>query len=157
MADARVTSPNPGNPADARVDGSDLITDIEFLVARVRALGSRAANGALAPLGLRVRQYAVLSLACGSISPTQRDLAEFLELDPSQVVAVIDDLQASGLVERTQDPRDRRVNIVQATPHGRSVYAEARVAIAAAREQSLHKLTTEERATLTELLLRVAF
>lgn len=143
--------------SEARVDGSDLVGDVEFLVAKVRARGSATANEALRPLGLRVRQYAVLSLTCGSISPTQRDLADFLELDPSQIVAVVDKLQALGLVERAQDVRDRRVNILQATPKGRKVYVSARAAIAAAREESLSNLTPDERETLTRLLLKVAF
>lgn len=142
---------------DARIDGTDLLGDIEFLVARVRAVGSQHARDALRPLGLRVRGYAVLSLACGTVSPTQRDIADFLQLDPSQVVAVIDALEGAGLVRRSQDPRDRRVNIVEATDLGVSTYAAAREAVASARDESLANLSPTERETLTRLLLKVAF
>lgn len=141
----------------ARVDGSDLLGDPEFLVARVRAIGSQNARDALKPFGLRVRAYVVLSLACGSVRPTQRDIADFLRLDPSQVVAVLDSLEASGLVRRLPDSRDRRVNIVEATELGISTYAKAREAIAASQEVSLAALTLEERETLKSLLLKVAF
>lgn len=142
---------------DARIDGSDLLGDIEFLVARVRAVGSQHAREALRPFGLPVRAYAVLSLACGTVSPTQRDIADFLQLDPSQVVAVIDGLESAALVRRSQDSRDRRVNIVEATELGVSTYAAAREAVGAARDESLINLSPDERETLTRLLLKVAF
>lgn len=153
MTDATTLTPD----ADERIDGSDLLSDTEFLVARVRAIGSANAREALTPFGLRVRAYAVLSLACGSVSPTQRDIAEFLQLDPSQVVAVLDSLETSGLVRRAQDPRDRRVNIVEATELGHSTYGAAREAVTTSRETSLKNLTVDERDTLTRLLLKVAF
>lgn len=152
MTDARTTVTD-----DLRVDGSDLLGDTEFLIARVRALGSMNARNALQPYGLRVRAYAVLSLACGSVSPTQRDIAEFLQLDPSQVVSEIDSLESAGLVRRAQSPRDRRVNIVEATETGVSTYALTREALARAREVSLKNLTPDERESLARLLLKVAF
>lgn len=155
MTDATAT--RPPIAGDQRIDGSDLLGDVEFLVARVRAIGSANAREALAPLGLRVRAYAVLSLACGSVSPTQRDIADFLQLDPSQVVAVIDSLEASGFVRRAQHPRDRRVNIVEATEQGLATYTQARDAVSKSRERSLSRLSPEERETLTNLLLKVAF
>lgn len=154
MTDATTTE---STFVDARIDGSDLLGDIEFLVARVRAIGSQHARNALRPYGLPVRGFAVLSLACGSVSPTQRDIAEFLQLDPSQVVAVIDSLEASGYVRRSQDPRDRRVNIVEATEAGHATYAGAREAVTAARDRSLQNLSLDEREALTRLLLKVAF
>ncbi|MCW4384878.1 MarR family transcriptional regulator [Salinibacterium sp. SYSU T00001] len=155
MTDAKLAATRVDD--DVRVDGSDLLGDIEFLVARVRAIGSQHAREALRPLGLPVRGFAVLSLACGAVSPTQRDIAEFLQLDPSQVVAVIDMLESAGYVRRAQSPRDRRVNIVEATDLGIETYTKARDAVTAAREESLHKLSPEERETLTRLLLKVAF
>lgn len=147
----------PAEAAQARVDGGELLSDIEFLLARARVRGSASANSALKPFGLRERHYAALSLARGSIAPTQRDLAEFLQLDPSQVVAVIDELQKLGLVERTPDARDRRVNIVTATPKGAALYTETRAAIAAARDELLADLSEAEQKTLADLLLRLAF
>ena len=72
--------------------------DLSFLLARANALSLAAGNAALAQHGLRVRSYSVLALAAGDARPSQRELAEFLRLDPSQVVALVDDLQARGLV-----------------------------------------------------------
>ena len=58
-----------------------------ILLAKVHAAGSVLNNKALAEFGLRERSYSVLRLASSRLDPTQRELAEFLSLDPSQIVA----------------------------------------------------------------------
>lgn len=135
-----------------------LADDLSFLLARANALSLAAGNTALAPLGLKVRSYSVLALAADDgARPTQRELAEFLRLDPSQVVALVDDLQRRGLVERRPDPSDRRANVVIVTDEGRALHGRA-VAAAAAAEHELHAgLDQHERAQLAALLRRIAF
>lgn len=135
---------------------SDLSQELDFLIARMRAIGSARANHALKPLGLKVRSYSVLSLACDDISPTQRDLAEFLSLDPSQIVPLVDGLEADGLVQRMPDPADRRSKVVIATEAGRTCYAQARKATARSEAETLSPLDESERTQLRELLGRVA-
>lgn len=144
----------PKTPTDetARLDD-----DLSFLMARANALSIAAGNAALAPFGLKVRSYSVLSLAAGDARPSQREVSEHLRLDPSQVVALVDELQRRGLVAREADPRDRRANVVVITADGRALLAEARPAILAA-ERALHAgLDEGERGHLAELLRRVAF
>jgi DNA-binding MarR family transcriptional regulator len=144
-------------PAGARLQDAALTDDISFLLARANALSLAAGNAALAPHGLRARSYSVLELAAGAARPTQRDLADFLRLDPSQVVALVDELQGQGLVARESDPADRRTKVVVATPLGRKVCAAARAAATAA-EQALHAgISGSERELLVDLLRRLAF
>ncbi|MCW4465809.1 MarR family transcriptional regulator [Glutamicibacter sp. MNS18] len=135
---------------------SNLAQELEFLVARMRAAGSARANKALEPLGLKVRSYSVLSLACDDVSPTQRDLADFLSLDPSQIVPLVDDLEKRGLVTRIPDPADRRSKVVIATDAGQRLYTEARKATARSEAEALTMLSEAERAQLRDLLSRVA-
>lgn len=135
----------------------DLRDDLSFLLARANALSLAAGNIALSEHGLRVRSYSVLALAAGSTRPSQRELAEFLRLDPSQVVALVDDLQTRGLVLREPDPRDRRANVVVATAQGRAVHAEALTSTRAAERQLHADLSASERDQLAELLRRLAF
>lgn len=145
--DALVPATTPG----------ELVDDLSFLLARANALSLAAGNAALSEHGLRVRSYSVLALAAGSARPSQRELAELLRLDPSQVVALVDELQGRGLVVREPDPADRRANVVVATDLGRSVHAEAASAARAA-EAALHEdLSAADRRRLTELLKRMAF
>lgn len=139
------------------VTSDDLRDDLSFLLARANALSLSAGNAALAEHGLRVRSYSVLALAAGGARPSQRELAEFLRLDPSQVVALVDDLQSRSLVTREPDPRDRRANVVVATAQGRELHAAAAESARKA-EQHLHEgLSAVERNQLGDLLRRLAF
>lgn len=134
-----------------------LIDDMSFLLARASALSNAAGNAALAEFGLTVRSYSVLELAADGGRTSQREIAEFLRLDPSQVVALVDRLQKSGLVEREPDPRDRRANVIVATSIGLQTLGAARRQVRTA-SQALHgDLTETERAAFTELLRRAAF
>jgi DNA-binding MarR family transcriptional regulator len=133
-----------------------LVDDIGFLMSRASGLFVRATNAALASYGLRVRSYSVLLLACEATEGvSQRDLAEVLGLDPSQVVLLVDDLAASGLVERKPSASDRRTKLVCATAAGRKLRAEVvRVADAAVADQ-LSGLTSTEVFLLRDLLSRL--
>jgi DNA-binding MarR family transcriptional regulator len=137
--------------------GTELATEIEFLAARARAIGTRIANRGLHPLELTVRSYSVLALACSEHAPSQRELAEFLSLDASQIVALVDDLQRRALVVRSADPRDRRSNSIASTAIGRELYARARQAVQQAENESLAGLSPDEKETLRTLLRKVAF
>jgi DNA-binding MarR family transcriptional regulator len=136
---------------------ADLFDDPSFLLARVNALSLAAGSAALSEHGLRVRSYSVLALAASGRQPTQRELAELLRLDPSQVVALVDDLQSRSLVTRLPDPSDRRVNVVLATDQGRALHGAAAVSVAAAQDELLRGLAAAERGQLTALLQKLAF
>src|SRR6266699_2954728 len=49
---------------------------------------------------------------------SQRELAQCLKFDASNVTAIVDRLEERGLVERRVDPSDRRVRRVVLTPAG---------------------------------------
>jgi DNA-binding MarR family transcriptional regulator len=142
------------NPA---LRASALSEDLSFLLARSNAISLAAGNAALAEHGLRARSYSVLLLTTDDARPSQRELAEFLRLDPSQVVSLVDDLQSRGLVVRRPDPADRRANVVVATEAGRQLAAAAGESARRAEEQVHRQLSHEERLTLTALLRVLAF
>jgi DNA-binding MarR family transcriptional regulator len=52
---------------------------------------------------------------------SQVDLAEVLELQPISLVRLLDRLVEHGLLERRQDPRDRRANRLFLTASGRQL------------------------------------
>ena len=95
-----------------RLAAAEIGNDVGLLLAKLHAAGSVLNNRALADFGLRERSYSVLRLACSGLEPTQRELADFLSLDPSQVVSLVDDLEHRGLVERAQGKQDRRAKII---------------------------------------------
>ena len=64
---------------------------------------------------------------------SQVDLADVLELQPISLVRLLDRLVGQGLLERHQDPKDRRANRLFLTASGRQF-----VVIAAGGHPSLH-------------------
>ena len=150
------SAPDSAVPAPRLADTA-LADDPIFLLARASALAIAAGNASLAEHGLKARSYAVLALAASGVRPSQRELAEFLRLDPSQVVALVDGLQMRGLVLREPDPSDRRANVVVITDEGREVFARARISAHTAEQQLHGGLSDESRALVMELLRALAF
>lgn len=136
---------------------SALSDDLSFLLARANARSIAAGNAALSEHGLRARSYSVLALAASGTRPTQRELAEFLWLDPSQVVALVDDLENRGLVQREPDPNDRRAKVVQATEEGRLRFTAAQESARSAELVQHSNLTEKQREQLGALLREIAF
>ena len=134
-----------------------LAENLGFLLSRASGEVVRATNAALAGHGLRVRQYSVLVLACEADDGlSQRELARELGLDPSQVVLLVDELAAAGLVARRAAPADRRTRLVVPTPEGRRVREDAGRAADAAVEGPLALLGDGERDQLRDMLARIA-
>ncbi|WP_322410307.1 MarR family winged helix-turn-helix transcriptional regulator [Microbacterium invictum] len=143
--------------APAGLTASILGDDLSFLLARANALSLSAGNAALAVHDLKARSYAVLAAACATPPPSQRELADFLRLDPSQVVSLVDQLEQRGLVERRADPQDRRANAVVATAAGEALARDAQQTARRAEEAVHGDLDPDERRTLMALLRRLAF
>jgi DNA-binding MarR family transcriptional regulator len=89
-----------------------------YLLSQTAKIAKRELDQALAERGMRLRHMAVLALLDeGPI--TQLELGRRLALDPSDVTATVDDLEAAGLAARTLDQTDRRRKIVSLTSGGR--------------------------------------
>ncbi|MBQ1091283.1 MarR family winged helix-turn-helix transcriptional regulator [Streptomyces sp. B93] len=127
-----------------------------WLLARAAARGRALMADALAAEGLKVWQYVVL-LAVRDLAPVaQADLGRRVRLDPKDLVGVLHDLQAAGLVFRAPDPHDRRKNAVSLTEEGARRLVRCEHAAAQANERLLGPLTAAERERLTGMLARIA-
>jgi DNA-binding MarR family transcriptional regulator len=96
-------------------------------------------------------------VAAHGTNPTQRELSEFLDLDPSQVVVLVDLLEQRGLVERLTDPKDRRSRMIAVTEEGHRVERRGYELTDASDREVLARLSMAEREQLRELLTRIAF
>lgn len=136
--------------------GHPLTDDLGFLLSRASGAVVRSTNAALAGHGLRVRQYSVLVLACDAAEGiTQRELADVLGLDPSQVVLLVDELAGRELVARRPSEADRRTRLVVATDAGRALRDAAERDATAAVEGPLGLLADAERDRLRDVLTRI--
>jgi DNA-binding MarR family transcriptional regulator len=150
--------PPTRRPAAVRARRSEpvrLRDDVGYLLSRCGGMAVRSFNEALAPLGLRTRQYAVLAHIAEHGDSSQRRIAQALDLDPSTVVALVDDLAAAGWAERKQDPQDRRTRLIGATAAGRRALQTASGVVGGLGADLLAPLSDEERETLLELLRRI--
>ena len=78
------------------------------------------------PLGLTGAQFNVLNiLADAAEGLSQRELGDKLLVDRSNVTGLLDRLEKSGWVRRSDHPDDRRVYLVNLTAAGRAVWAKA--------------------------------
>lgn len=118
----------------------------ELTGARIRA--------ALGVEGLHPRNaMTLMQLAPGAMG--QRDLAAAMEVDPSQLVSILNELEAAGLAERRRDPADRRRHIVEITEAGTAALERIDAAVSAAERELFGDLTAAEQTVLRGLLDRV--
>lgn len=149
-SDKRVTQPLiTGVPAE-------LAQHTGFLLSKLGLATSRRFAEAMEPLGLDPRQFAVITVLGAHDGVAQQELAHRLRIHPSSMVAVIDDCEAAGLLERRRDHADRRRYAIHLTAKGRSLRLRAQHVAAALREQMFAELDEDERRTLHDLLLRLA-
>src|SRR5436190_4636774 len=81
---------------------------------------------ALKPLGLRPHHFGVMTLIATEPGSTQQELVDRSMIDPSSMVAVIDELEELGLAERRTHPGDRRKHAVFLTDSGLKTLDRAR-------------------------------
>ncbi|MCW3003814.1 MAG: transcriptional regulator, MarR family [Conexibacter sp.] len=118
-------------------------------LARLTRLRSESA---LAPLGLRPRHLVALTVLRDHGGGTQQGLAAALQIDRTNLVGLLNDLEATGLIARRRDAGDRRRHLVELTPAGEQRLREAECALAVAEDDVLGALDGEQRETLYRLL-----
>ncbi|HWI71711.1 MAG TPA: MarR family winged helix-turn-helix transcriptional regulator [Baekduia sp.] len=109
-------------------------------------------ESALAPLGLRPRHLVALTVLRDHGGGTQQGLASVLQIDRTNLVGLLNDLERLGLIARRRAEDDRRRHIVELTPGGAERLREAECAMAAAENEVLGALDPEQRETLYQLL-----
>jgi DNA-binding MarR family transcriptional regulator len=112
--------------------------------------------GALEPLGLRPPHFGVMTLIDSDPGLTQHELAQRSLIDPSSMVAVVDELEELGYAERQPHPGDRRKHAVHLTNNGKRILGRARAAAMQTAEDVLGPLDANEVDTLRRLLRKLA-
>ena len=110
----------------------------------------------LEELGLRARHVVALTLLRDHGEQNQSDLAATLGMDPTNVVALLNELEADDLIQRRRSPEDRRRHTVSLTDAGQARLKEIEALLTGVERRVLEPLTPEEQQTLYTLLSRVA-
>ena len=128
---------------------------------RAVALAGKRVNQAfeanLQRLGLSHAHYKLLmAVRYGERGGTQMHrIAAWLGVTPRNVTAIVDALEAAGLLARVADPNDRRAFIVRLTPAGEEKAAAAWKVNEADRRRVLSALEPEEMKQLRHLCMKL--
>jgi DNA-binding MarR family transcriptional regulator len=118
-----------------------------------RASHTRIA-AALESVGLTPALFGLLNVLGAREGAMQQELGAAMGVDPSTMVSLIDELEATGLAKRGPHPTDRRARTVALTPKGRRVLERTRRMAMQVEDEVLHGLTAAERRELLTLLRR---
>ena len=100
-------------------------------------------------------RFGVLVLIAANPGMTQSLLASATQLDRSTMVAVIDQLESRGLVERRASPTDRRSNALVLTAEGEKLLKLLKRRVKQHEARIADAMTPAETAKLVELLTRI--
>jgi DNA-binding MarR family transcriptional regulator len=112
-------------------------------------------DATLEALDLNGRQLLVLTFTGGEEHLSQQMLSVRLGLDPTIIVALVDELEGRDLVVRERDPEDRRRHRLRITAKGRKVHTAAVRAVARAEKDFLAPLDRAQREAMRRLLVDV--
>ncbi|MCW2505211.1 MAG: hypothetical protein JWO79_3495 [Actinomycetia bacterium] len=114
------------------------------------------AEAVLAPLGLRPRHLVALTVLRDRGGSSQQALAATLEMDGTNIVGLLNELEAERLIERRRSPEDRRRHVVELTDAGAQQLAQVECALAAVENEVLGALDGGQREMLYSLLQQAA-
>jgi len=109
----------------------------------------------LAPLDLNLTQASLLGYVAEFGATSQTRLADHLGIGRAAIGAVVDQLQARGLVERQPNPGDRRVWLVEITDAGRDLADRVLEVDEVLRAELRRGIGREERQALAWVMTRL--
>jgi len=110
----------------------------------------------LTPLGLTPAHAGLLRAVAADPGRSQQAVATELGVLPSRLVALVDELEQDGLVERRRNPGDRRHHALHLTAAGESRLVEIGRAAQRNADACLAPLDAKEQDVLGQLLDRLA-
>lgn len=125
-----------------------------YLLHKAALLLAEDVETALGEIGMRVRYFFVLASLEGGTTLSQQDLSRLLNLDPTTVVAVVDEMERNGHAERRRNPADRRRYNLTLTDAGRAVLVKANSLVTEVEGRFFGALDEGETRTLHTMLDR---
>ena len=125
-----------------------------YVMGHLHRSGVSRIDAALAGSGVSLREFYVL-VCVGEFGPlSQQNVADRLGLDRSDLVKVLDRLEAAGWVLRERDTEDRRRHVLTLTEAGQATVEKVEEVSSAVTAELLGRLSPAEQETLHRLLLK---
>jgi len=141
--------------SSTRIEGDKAPSSVGFLLSQVGIHASRRFAERIAAIDLQPPLFRVLNVVDAAEGQSQQAIGEAIEAPASRMVAIVDELEERGLVERRPHESDRRIRALYLTAKGRKVLAQGRK-IAMEHEAELTRgMSAADRDRLVALLQKV--
>jgi DNA-binding MarR family transcriptional regulator len=127
-----------------------------FLLAQIGGHAASRFASRLRELDLFPAHAGILRIIAAGSGISQQELSSRLGMVPSRLVALINELEALGLLERRNNASDRRVYALYVTDKGVKALTEIGRIARAHDDATCAALSEKERASLSSLLTRIA-
>lgn len=126
-----------------------------YLLGQAHLQHRQVAEAEMASLDLKGKEFGALAVLVREGGMSQRELGARMGVDRTTMVAVADELERKGYIERTRNPSDRRAYALVPTASGRRTLKRAVTATARAEARFLAQLSAAEQRELKRLLRRL--
>jgi DNA-binding MarR family transcriptional regulator len=147
----------PGRSAarSGRIGSDKAPSTLAFLLSQVGIYASRRFAQRIAALDLQPPLFRVLNVVDAAEGQSQQAIGEAIQAPASRMVAIVDELERRGLIQRRPHPSDRRIRTLYLTDEGRELLARGRK-IAMEHEQELTRgMNLDDRKHLIALLQKI--
>lgn len=138
-----------------RINGDRAPSTLAFLLSQVGIHASRQFAERIAAAGLNPPLFRVLNLVDAAEGQSQQAIGAAIDVPPSRMVALVDELEREGLVERRPDPEDRRVRALYLTRKGRKALTRGREIAKQHEDELTQGLGASDRKRLLDLLQKM--
>ena len=152
---AMKAAPAPPGRSDRPVDSSPLQGLVGYAAKRASMVMSDYFAQHLAPLRLRPVPFTLLSLIGANPGITSTQLCSLLDIQSSNLVGLVKQLQGRGLILRQPHPEDGRAHGLHLTAAGRALLIKANALVAQADREATAQLTQAEVKKLLQLLGKI--
>ncbi len=155
-----MTSTRELSESSRSADHSDIANRLFFRLYQASNLMHKSGTSAVSSFGTTTQQWAVL----GALSRPQaqgrglsvKELMEYLMVSRQSLTAILDRMEAGGLIDRTRIDGDGRLRHVRLTRKGIKTWTDMRPNIRAFYEAALTDFSMEESYLLMRLLDRLS-
>jgi DNA-binding MarR family transcriptional regulator len=145
----------PVTPSVEEIDTSYLESLVGYNARRATLVIVDAFLKHMAVYDLRPVDFSVLSLIAHNPGITSRQLCSALNIQPPNLVGMVNTLEKRELVTRQPHPRDGRAVGLHLTPSGKKMMRNAEQTAARIEDGAASRLSAAERATLMQLLKKI--
>jgi DNA-binding MarR family transcriptional regulator len=126
-----------------------------YLANHMARLFANALHERIRPLGLAPAQFMTLLELWEGDGLTQKDLVQRLDVEQATMANTLNRMERDGLIEREENPKDRRARVIRLTDKARGLEADAKAAANEVNGIALSGLSEDERRAFVKTMTRV--